>query len=436
MTAQAFVAQLGWVLVDFLWQGALIGCATAVLLTALRNARAESRYLVACSALLLCLLWPATALVLRLSNGGEAAGAAALPLGQWLASRGEAQAAGWTALLQDSLSWIVGAWAFCVAALALRMALGLLWVRQASRAQATDSQWQARLASMAHGFGIVRQVRLRVVDGLASPVTAGWLKPVVLVPAALVTGMPAQLLEALLAHELAHVRRCDYLVNLAQGAIESLLFYHPAVWWISHRIRVEREHIADDLAASRLGEPRRLALALSELEKRQFSTHDLAQAANGGDLMQRIKRLVRPDTQALNWKAAIPVLGLAAACIAGCAQTPAAVQETAQPQAQAAAHDTIATHPNATRALAQFDTCAKPEYTPEALAKRAQGTVSLRFRVEADGTVSQANVLKSSGDASLDEAARVAIAKCRFTPATMNGKAQAAWVPVQYVWTL
>ncbi|MEW6371864.1 MAG: TonB family protein [Pseudomonadota bacterium] len=436
MTAQAFVAQLGWVLVDFLWQGALIGCAAALLLTALRNARAESRYLVACSALLLCLLWPAAALVLRLSNGGDAAGAAALPLGQWLASRGEAQAAGWTTLLQDSLSWIVGAWAFCAGALALRMALGLLWVRQASRAQVTDAQWQARLASMARGLGIARQVRLRVVEGLASPVTAGWLKPVVLVPAALLTGMPAPLLEALLAHELAHVKRCDYLVNLAQGVIESLLFYHPAVWWISHRIRVEREHIADDLAAGSLGEPRRLALALSELEKRQFSTHDLAQAANGGDLMQRIKRLLRPDTQALNWKAAIPVLGLAAACIAGCAQTPAAVQGPIEPQAQLAAHETIATNPNATRALAQFDTCAKPQYTPEALAKRAQGTVSLRFRVEADGTVSQANVVTSSGDASLDEAARVAIAKCRFTPATVNGKAQAAWVPVQYVWTL
>lgn len=436
MTAQAFVAQLGWVLVDFLWQGVLIGCATAVLLTALRNARAESRYLVACSALLLCLLWPATALVLRLTNGGGAAGVAALPLGQWLASQGDAQAAGWTGLLQGSLSWIVGAWAFCAGALALRMALGLLWVRQAARAQATDAQWQARLASMARGFGIARQVRLQVVEGLASPVTAGWLKPVVLVPAALLTGMPAQLLEALLAHELAHVRRCDYLVNLAQGVIESLLFYHPAVWWISHRIRVEREHIADDLAANSLGEPRRLALALSELEKRQFSTHDLAQAANGGDLMQRIKRLVRPDTQALNWKAAIPVLGLAAACIAGCAQTPAAPQGPAREPAAAAIPDAVAGKPATTRPLARFDTCAKPVYPAEALARRVEGTVTLRFLIGTDGSVSQSAVTKSSGDVSLDEAARVAIAKCSFKPAMVDGKPQPAWVPVQYVWKI
>lgn len=429
MMAAALVSQLGWVLLDFLWQGALIGCATALLLTALRNARAESRYLVACSGLLLCLAWPAAALVLRVAGDGETTGAAALPLASWLAAGAGAQDGGWSGRLQDSLSWIVGAWAFCAAALALRMALGLLWVRKAANSRGGDAHWQARLDKLAQGVGIDGAVRLRVVEGLASPVTAGWLKPVVLVPAALLTGMPAPLLEALLAHELAHVKRCDYLVNLAQSVIETLLFYHPAVWWISHRIRVEREHIADDLAASSLGEPRRLALALSELEKLQFSHHHLAQAANGGDLMQRIKRLVRPDTQALNWKAALPVLGLAAACIAGCAQAPTARQDTA-------ATPDVAAAPATTKPVAQFNSCAKPVYPAEALAKRVQGTVTLNFKIEPDGSVSEANVLKSSGDRSLDEAARVAIAKCSFTPATANGKPQAAWVPVQYVWAM
>jgi len=423
MTAPVLVSQLGWVLLDFLWQGALIGCATAVLLTALRNARAESRYLVACSGLLLCLLWPACALVLRLNSDTDAS-AAALPLGQLFAAGAPAQPGSWLAALQSSMGWVVGAWAFCAAALALRMALGLLWVKQAARSRATDAQWQARLTGMARGFGITRAVRLRIVDGLASPVTAGWFKPVVLVPAALLSGMPAQLLEALLAHELAHVRRGDYLVNLVQSVIETLLFYHPAVWWISQRIRAEREHIADDLAARQIGEPQRLAQALSELEKLQFSTPSLAMAANGGDLMQRIKRLVRPDTQALNWKAAVPVLGLAAALLAGCAQTPVAPTDSAADSGLA------------TRAIARFETCAKPEYPAEALAKRLQGTVTLQFKVETDGSVAESKVSKSSGDASLDEAARVAIAKCTFTPATANGKATASWVPVQYVWSM
>lgn len=423
MTLPMFVSQLGWVLLDFLWQGALIGCETALLLLALRNARAETRYLVACSGLLLCLLWPAATLVLRLSHGADA-GAGALPLGPLLAG-GATQADSWRDILQGNLSWMVGAWACCAAALALRMVCGLLWIGRAARRDTCNAQWQARLDALARGFGIARAVRLRIVDGLvdglASPVTAGWWKPVVLVPAALVSGMPPQLLEALLAHELAHVRRCDYLVNLVQSVIETLLFYHPAVWWISHRIRVEREHIADDLAARRIGEPRRLALALSELEKLQFSNNTLAMAANGGDLMQRIKRLVRPDMQALNWKAAIPVLGLSATLLVGCAQTPVA----------GSAADAVTTPP-----LAQFNSCAKPMYPAEALAKRLQGTVTLQFKVEADGSVQDSKVMKSSGDASLDEAARVAIAKCTFTPATVNGKPKAAWAPVQYVWSV
>ena len=128
------------------------------------------------------------------------------------------------------------------------MAMGLVWVRRATGGRATPAQagsaaervWQSRLAQLAARCGIDRTVRLRIVDSLASPVTAGFWRPVVLVPAALVTGMPPQLLEALLAHELGHVRRHDYLVNLVQNVIEALLFYHPAVWWISRRIRHER----------------------------------------------------------------------------------------------------------------------------------------------------------------------------------------------------
>jgi type II secretory pathway pseudopilin PulG len=160
---------------------------------------------------------------------------------------------------------------------------------------------------------------------------------VVLVPASLVSGMPPQLLEALLAHELAHVRRCDYVVNLIQSAIEILLFYHPAVWWLSNRIREEREQIADDVAASTLGEPRRLALALSELDLFQF-TPQLAPAAHGGNLMSRIKRLVRPEAEPLNWKLALPILGLATAAAFYSWSTPVqAAAEQAAPRSEAVA---------------------------------------------------------------------------------------------------
>jgi predicted nucleic acid-binding Zn-ribbon protein len=165
-------------------------------------------------------------------------------------------------------------------------------------------------------MGIGRPVFLRAARGLESPVAAGIWRPVIFLPASLLTGMPPELLEALLAHELAHIRRHDYLVNLVQSAIEVLLFYHPAVWWISRRIRIEREQICDDLAAGALGEPRRLALALQELDLLQLSTPHLAQGAHGGNLMNRIRRLIHPEPRPLAWKALASILGVTAACAA------------------------------------------------------------------------------------------------------------------------
>lgn len=420
MTGQELIGHVGAALLDSVWQAALIGLEASVALIAARKARPQRRYLIACVALLLCLLWPLIQLLARLAAGSP--GASGTPvLAQILSGTGTAEGAGWQGFLQAHLAWLVIGWAACAAALGLRLALGLIWIRRAAGNQRTDQHWNARLDTMAVQFGITRTVRLRVVDALASPVTAGWWRPVVLVPASLLSGMPPQLLEALLAHELAHVRRYDYLVNLAQSLIETILFYHPVVWWLSHRIRVEREQIADDIAARHLGEPRRLALALSELERLQFSTQHLAQAANGGDLMTRIKRLVRPETQALTWKAALPVLAMATACIAGCAGT--------VPTGQAAGKDALNSP-----AVAQFNSCAKPAYPAEAYARRTEGTVTLRFLIDTDGSVADALVAKSSGDRSLDEAARAAIAMCRFTPAFADGKPARAWVPVQYVW--
>jgi bla regulator protein BlaR1 len=139
--------------------------------------------------------------------------------------------------------------------------------------------------------------------------------------------------------------------------------------------------------------------------------------------MTRIKRLVRPEMQALNWKAALPVLAMAAACLAGCAGT---ATTRAAPTA-----DALTSKP-----VAQFNSCSKPEYPAEAYARRVQGTVTLRFLIDTDSSVAEALVMKSSGDASLDEAARAAIAKCRFRPAIAGGKPARAWVPVQYVWSL
>lgn len=410
-------SHLGWTLIDFVWQGTLIGCGTAIALLFLRNARPHTRYLVACTGLLLCLAWPAQNLLARMLSADEAAsGVFAIAIGGALTDAGSG--AGLQAWLQANLVTVVACWLACALALSLRMALGLLWIGRATRQRTTDPGWQATLVRMASQFGIHRTVRLRIVEGLASPITAGWWRPVVLLPASLVTGMPPHLLEALLAHELAHVKRYDYLVNLGQNVVENLLFYHPAVWWISHRIRTERELIADDFAASQLGEPRRLALALSELEKLQFSTHHLAQAANGGDLMVRIKRLIRPEAQAMNWKAAIPVAGLAAALLS--AGGAAMAEKPPVPVRQ--------------EAILDFRSCAKPTYPAAELSAKHTGTVTMLFTIGPEGNVLASQVAKSSGYRALDDAALQALSLCKFKPPMVEGKPVKGNAHVQYVW--
>jgi beta-lactamase regulating signal transducer with metallopeptidase domain len=358
MSAAAWISGLAWALLDFVWQGALVGCAAAVLLGLLGRARPQWRYLVACGALLLCAALPLAGMLARMAGQPGQGGAGAMTMlpsvllpamppgaGQGLAHGGVLapawDLAGWRQALQPRLPLVILCWSGGAALMAVRLLLGLAWVRRRSRpgAYQADPAWQATLDRLAVRLGIARKVVLGLVDDLASPVTAGCLRPLVLVPASLATGMDPQLLEALLAHELAHVRRHDYLVNLVQSAIEILLFYHPAVWWLSLRIRMERELIADDLAASALGEPRRLALALSELDLLQLSTPQLAPGANGGKLMSRIKRLVRPQAEplsaAFSWKLALPALGLA---LTAAIHAQAGTAQTAPAQAKGPVH--------------------------------------------------------------------------------------------------
>lgn len=228
--------------------------------------------------------------------------------------------------------WLALAWLAGCALAALRLLFGLAWLRGVLRASQPwqDPAWQARVADMAHRLRLSRTVGLRVARHLSTPVTAGWLKPVILVPASLVTGMPADLLAALLAHELAHVRRHDYLVNLLQHAAEVLLFFHPSIWWLSRRLRIERERIADQMAAALIGGPMPLARALHALERANDAPAPVAPAARDGDLLDRIRRLVRPDTLAARRAVALPVLAMSCA-LAGFGAWSALTTGPAQP---------------------------------------------------------------------------------------------------------
>jgi GWxTD domain-containing protein len=118
------------------------------------------------------------------------------------------------------------------------------------------------------------------------------MRPVILMPVGLLAGLPAGQIESILLHELAHIRRYDYLVNLLQTFVEGFLFYHPAVWWISGVIRAERENCCDDLVVATTGDAHEYAVALAALEQNRWSTREAALAATGGNLVKRIRRLL------------------------------------------------------------------------------------------------------------------------------------------------
>jgi GWxTD domain-containing protein len=127
-----------------------------------------------------------------------------------------------------------------------------------------------------------------------APTVIGHVRPLILMPVGMLAGLSPTQIESILLHELAHIQRHDYLMNTLQRYVEGLLFYHPAVWWISAIIRREREHCCDDLALSISGEPHEYARALAALEQNRFSP--AAVAATGGSLVKRIYRLLYPRT--------------------------------------------------------------------------------------------------------------------------------------------
>ncbi|HJV48960.1 MAG TPA: transglycosylase SLT domain-containing protein [Geothrix sp.] len=302
-----FVNVLGWALIHALWQGCLL-----VLVAALSGLllQTRSRHRMNGLILCLCLVLP-TATAWRFHRAAPAAFGMAeevasvegpeqdiAPLGRpsrtWLA-RVEAA-------LHPHLPRLVALWALGAGLMAVRLgggvALSLRWKRQGIPA---PRPWQDKVDALARRMGILRKVRLLLLNHGDTPMALGLWKPVVLVPASLLSGVPPDCLEALLAHELAHVGRLDYLGNLLQGIVETLLFFHPAVWWLSARIRDEREELADHLAVRHLGDARRLALALDALDDFQAAIPRPlfpALAARGGRLITRIERLLSPRPMA------------------------------------------------------------------------------------------------------------------------------------------
>lgn len=278
------IAALAETLLHSLWQCSLIAAALWFALRALPRARSSLRYGACCAALA---SMPSTSIAtfVRLL--------AAEPPAR------EAFAAPTSDAPVDFSLLLCGAWALGCAAMLVRLGLGVTQLgRMLERAAPLEGAWQARLDRLARRLGLRRRVRLLASYAGDTPIVFGWLRPVILVPLGALTALPPAYVEALLLHELGHVRRLDYLVNLLQAGVEALLFHHPAVHWVSACLRAEREHCCDDLALAISGDRLGYARALAAMEEWRGASRQLALAANGGSLRERIERIVRAETRA------------------------------------------------------------------------------------------------------------------------------------------
>ncbi|QEG20247.1 M56 family metallopeptidase [Mariniblastus fucicola] len=326
---------IGWTSIHFLWQGLLIAAATMLLLRTLRRHSATVHYAVACGGLLVMALAPVVTFCaingrasLPISNRVIAVSTEGAAIAQHTAMSAAKQKplaaestfekfrtpssappinSSWTLHLLTSTKtkleslapWVGLLWFVGVVLAASRLLSGWAMLNRL-RFESTKAQFPqlaACMASLKKQFGLVDDVVVGVSRKIANPLVIGWFQPLILLPVNISEELSLLQIRAVLAHELAHVRRGDFAVNVLQCVIETLLFFHPCVWWASAKVRHERENCCDDLAAKIVGSRRSYAEALLVLEQSRLRHGQLALNAEGGNLAERIRRLTRPSTR-------------------------------------------------------------------------------------------------------------------------------------------
>jgi len=289
---------LGLALSHFVWQGAAIAATAAAAIAGAR--RASARYAIGVGALVLMLAAPVTTFVVL--NGFSLPEDTA-DLSLTVAGPSASLATLHTALVPTAapgvpvnftaMNWLVTVWFAGVLLFSLRTAGGFFVVARLRRRDAhpVGAELLARCRDLQERLGITRAVRYCESLYLDAPAVLGWFRPVVFLPLSALTGLTESQLRAVIAHELAHVRRFDAFVNVFQVLVETLLFYHPAVWWLNKRIRAERENCCDDVALSVCGNPAEYARALALMEEWRVAPA-FAMAANRGPLASRVARLL------------------------------------------------------------------------------------------------------------------------------------------------
>lgn len=312
VTARAIASAL----LHSVWQGAVAAAVTAAALRTLRGASAQARYIVACAGLAaMVVAFAITAARSAVVEGGlhtnvegglqtvlaPVLGPGPLDFSSAIRELRPSDLTAndtrpsWPARLERWSIVAVPLWFAGVVLLTIRVSVGWLALGRPRRTRLTPAaaDLHTRVTELARRVRVSCLVRVAHSTAVRVPSVVGWLRPIILLPASALSGLSPAQLDAVLAHELAHIRRHDFAVNALQTAADVLLFYHPACWWLSRRIRLEREHCCDDVAVAICGDRLAYAAALADLETLR-QPPALALAATDGPLLRRVRRLVTP----------------------------------------------------------------------------------------------------------------------------------------------
>ncbi len=404
---------LGWALLHFLWQGTALAALAAGAMALCR--RASTRYVFGVGALVLMLMAPlATFFFYAQQHSGVAGTVKSSTLAAAQSTARDRDAASGSTQYSssvrssfvrasiapsiDALPWLVEAWLLGVAFLSLRSAGGFLWLEHERRKQsAVVSERVLEICyTLQDQLGLNRVIAYCECAWLQAPAVIGWFRPVVFLPISALSGLSEDQLHAVIAHELAHIQRFDPFVNVFQVCVETLLFYHPAVWWLNKRIRAEREHCCDDVAVTLCGDAVAYARALTLMEEWR-SAPVFAMAVNGGPLTERIVRVLGLKTIGAGMRGVGltgSVLCLGAALVAGNALLGMAHPASAHAGAVWQAAAKPATAPSSTAAAST--PIAKPS------AARAQNS---QPAVVSSSATSYIDAMKAAGldDLTIDE---------------------------------
>ena len=310
MITSPLINALGWTLLHSLWQVCLIAVIFSLVRLFVR--RPTSTYRWALASLLLAVSWssytfidlyePARTTASPISPMSTVATLTTPPLlpldtpsptvSVWSAGSEI------TLWVEPYIEFVVIGWLLGIALLSVRLVGGLWYLTRLKRlCTSTLPAWETTTAALADRLGLRRPVMLLGSSLAKVPMVVGHWRPAILLPMTLITSLPPEQIEAIIAHELVHVRRYDYWVNILQTAIETLFFYHPAVWWLSSVVRAERENCCDDIAVALCGDATVYVQALSEAETLRQLPPFLAPAfaQRRGSLLARIERLVYPS---------------------------------------------------------------------------------------------------------------------------------------------